>query len=257
MKETREKEVCPVCNGTGNDFRKSIEYEKETGVTARFRCKECGGTGRPWGIWLESQRETNKMIVEKIPLSEVGDPWGMQPDGNYRQEPRAFFDIVGVNIQAKREVPFWSQPIIKELGKGIVVLVKSKNKEGDLIFLLTSKPEPGNPTDKNFVLLKPTIQASESNMARAHSGEKPPFAELLDKYGNSIIWIELPQDGGRSLGKVNKYAVMEITTEDAKEIVLPPDARWFRLEEISEALFNGDVNEHLSQALALERLLMS
>lgn len=209
-----------------------------------------------WQKWITGQREANEgMTVEKIPLSEVDDPWGMQSDGNYRREPEGFFNIIGVKIQANREVPFWSQPVLEEIGKGVVVLVKSTTEEGIPIFLLTSKPEPGNPENKNFVLLKPTIQASESNMAQVHGGKRPPFAELLDKYGDSVIWIELPQDGGRSLGKVNNYAVMEITTEDAKEIVLPPDARWFQIEEIGEALFNGDVNEHLSQALTLEMMM--
>ncbi len=42
--------------------------------------------------------------------------------------------------------------MLEEVGKGFVVLVKSVDKEGEPIFLLTSKPEPGNPADKNYVL---------------------------------------------------------------------------------------------------------
>lgn len=208
-----------------------------------------------WQKWLADQREKSEMTVEEISLSKVDDPWGIQLDGNYRREPEGFFNIVGAKIRANREVPAWPQPMLKELGKGVVVLVKSMDKHGETMFLLIAKQEPGNPANKNHILLGPTIQASESNMAQVHGGKRPPFAELLDKYSNSITWIELPQDGGRFLDKVNKYAIMEIATKDTKEIVLPSNASWFYPTEINEALVNGDVNEHLSQALALEIML--
>jgi oxidase EvaA len=207
-----------------------------------------------WKDWLADQRKKSEMTVEEISLSEVDDPWGMH-DGNYCREPEGFFNIVGAKIRANREVSDWSQPIMKELGKGVVVLVKSMDKHRRTMLLLIARQEPGNPANKNHILLGPTIQASESNMAQVHGGKRPPFAELLDKYGDSIIWIELPQDGGRFFGKVNKYAIMEIATEGTKEIVLSSNASWFYPTEISEALVNGDVNEHLSQALALERML--
>jgi len=241
-----KKSSCPICGGTG---MYALQHMDEV-VESYCSC---------WRGWLLSQRNANsEMTVEIIPLSEVEHPWGMQEDGEYYgRSDGAFFRIVGVKIRTdKREVEGgWTQPMLEEIGKGIVVLVRSTTTEGIPIFLLTSTPEPGNPADKNFVLLKPSFQASKSNMTQAHKGEKPPLIKLLDKYGNSIVWNKLPQDGGRFLGKINKYGVIEIPTEDMGEIVLSPDARWFQLSEIHEALTSDDVNEHLSRALELEGVL--
>lgn len=253
---TGKEEYCPICDGSGINKARTILHEQTNNETVMFYCN-C------WYGWLLKQREANKeMTVEKIPLSEVEHPWGMQKgeDGAYLYYGRSddtFFRMIGIKVKTdKREVEGgWTQIILEEIGKGVVVLVKSVDEKGNPIFLLTSKPEPGNPADKNFVLLKPTIQASESNMAQAHGGKRPPFAELLDKYGDSVIWIEPPQDGGRFLNKVNKYAIIEITIEDMRKIALPPDARWFKLFEIGEALKSNNVNEHLSQALELEGIL--
>jgi len=248
----KEEETCPICNGTGM-YVVQTHFQDEI-VESYCSC---------WRGWLLSQRNANKeMTVEKIPLSEVEYPWGMQKDENgndlyYGRSDGEFFGLVGVRVRTdKREVKGgWTQVMLEEVGKGVVVLVESVNEKGDPIFLLTSKPEPGNPADKYFVLLKPTIQASESNMAQAHGGKRPPFAGLLDQYGSSIIWIGLPQDGGRFLGKANKYAIIEIVPEDAEKIALPPDARWFQTDEIVEASKSGDINEHLSQALEMEGII--
>ncbi len=207
-----------------------------------------------WENWLANQRKKSGMTVEEISLMSVDKPWGIQETGNYGRIPEAFFNIVGAKIQADREVPAWSQPIIKEFGKGVVALVKSKIEEGDTKFLLTARQEPGNSADKSYILLGPTIQASESNMSQAHGGKRPPFAELLDKCGNSVTWTELPQDGGKFLNKTNKYAVVEIIAEEAKKIVLPSNVRWFRESEIQAAFFKGEINEHLLQALMLHTM---
>lgn len=115
-------------------------------------------------------------------------------------------------------------------------------------FLLVARQEPGNPADKNYILLDPTIQASESNLLQKHGDKKPPFAELIDEYGEPE-WAELPQDGGRFLGKINKYGILRIGSAD--EVMLPPNARWFASDEITEALLKGEANEHLTQALAV------
>ncbi len=92
-------------------------------------------------------------------------------------------------------------------------------------------------------MLAPTVQASKSNLEAAHSGKRPPRAELLDKY--PVTWVEIPQDGGRFFGKVNNYGVVEVE----EEIIPLTNERWFTREELREAYLSGDVNEHLTQAL--------
>lgn len=214
-----------------------------------------------WRDWLKKQREEmterivfgnvglreQKMTVKEIPLSKVALPWGMQADGNYRREPEAFFNIIGVEIRANREVPAWSQPMLKELGKSVVVIVRTKSK-----YLIVARQEPGNPANKNYTLIGPTIQASESNLLQKHGGKRPPYAELLDYH--KVKFVELPQDGGRFYGKINKYAIITIDSEVAGKITLLPNSKWLNADEIHEAFLQGDVNEHLTQALLLDVL---
>lgn len=199
---------------------------------------------KDWEKWLNEQRNKNTMTVRGISLASVAPPWGMQTDGNFRREPPGFFNIMGAEIQANREVPAWSQPILQEIGKGIVVLVQDEVAEK---LLLTIRQEPGNPANKGYILLGPTIQASESNLQQKHGGKRPPFAELLDKY--EINYIDFSQDGGRFLEKINKYAILRVKSQ--KEVNLPPNARWFDLNELSEAVITGEANEHLLQTVAL------
>lgn len=208
-----------------------------------------------WQKWLNEQRAKNTMVVEEIPLRDVQPPWDMQNDGNYRREPPAFFNLEGLKIQAKREVPAWTQPIMKEIGNGAVVLAETSERKywiakDSEVVLLSATPEPGNLKEKNHVLLRPTIQASESNLSQAHGGKLPPYAELLEKH--SVEWYYLPQDGGRFSEKVNKYGIIRLDSKD--EVQIRPESRWFNRYEMRQAFKNGDMTEHLTQVLLLKYL---
>jgi hypothetical protein len=199
-----------------------------------------------WQKWLNEQRAQSTMTVEKISLANVFEPWGMKEDGNYRREPPAFFNVVGASVQAKREVLAWSQPMLEELGKGYVVLVETEDGR----VLLTSRQEPGNPPEKNYILLGATLQTSESNLLQKHGGKRPPYAEVLDKYQPRVV--EFVQDGGRYIGKRNVYGRIKIKSQD--EVQLLANARWFDNSEVREAVIYGEANEHLIQALTLKCL---
>lgn len=196
-----------------------------------------------WRIWFDEQVKTSTMNVEKISLMNV-EGWGMQDNGNFGRPDGKFFEITGVSIAAGlgREVPRWGQPLIGEVGRGVVVVFK---KIGSDSFLLQAKAEPGNSPDNGYLMLNATISASESNLQAAHGGRKPLHAELID----SVVLadaIAIPQDGGKYLGKVNLYAVIRV---DSDSIELGPNERWFTRGEMRKAMREGLIAEHLAQAM--------
>lgn len=205
-----------------------------------------------WKEWLAAQRAASQMTATVIPLSEA-QPWGMQDNGaRFGRPDGSFFNLVGAHVVAQREVREWNQPLLRETGEGIVVLVITK--AAPALFLIAARQEPGNTTKPGNVLLGPTLQTSLSNLQQTHGGKRPPRAELLDGQ-EDIKWVEMTMDGGRFIGKVNRYAVVEVDEEriardgDGREIARTGNERWFDPYELREALLAGDVNEHLAIAL--------
>jgi oxidase EvaA len=198
---------------------------------------------KTWKEWLEEQRTKGAMSVKLVSLDSVGGEWGMKDGGKrYGRTDGKYFEMVGVEISnAGREVKSWRQPMLRETGgTGAVVLLKACGEER---YLVAAKAEPGNLRPARIMLAAP-LQASRANLEQAHGGARPPRAELLDEAG--VRWVELPQDGGRFFEKVNAYGVVEVEPE---KITLNQNERWFSRDELREALFAGEVNEHLSQAL--------
>lgn len=197
-----------------------------------------------WKDWLAKQRANSQMSATVVPLSEA-QPWGLQDEGvRYGRPDRTFFNLVGVHVVAQREVREWNQPLLQEVGEGVVVLLRSSSDADH--FLVAARQEPGNTTKAGQVLLGPPFQTSRSNLEQAHGGKRPPRAELLE--GQEIKWMELTMDGGRYIGKVNRYAVVEV---DPDSLTIADNERWCSRAELRETLLAGDLNEHLALVLLL------
>lgn len=183
------------------------------------------------------------MWVEVISLAEVGGGWGMQGDAHFGREDGKFFRLLGVKItNAGREVMSWGQPMIQEIGEGLVVLVQATDeRQHRPVYLVAARAEPGNYHAPGHVLLAPTIQASRSNLEGAHGGSRPPRAELLR--GREYNGRRLHEDGGRFIGKTNCYVILELPQEEVGP--LNADERWFSRAELREAYLDGELNAHL------------
>ena len=240
MMERKRKGFCPICGGTGIDRAKTILHEETHHETALFYCN-C------WYGWLLEQRNNSTMKVKVLPLIDIGSPWGIQENtGNFGRNDGGFFEDIGIEATVPggpsgREVTKWRQPMIRESGPGVIALFI--NERNDKI-LVTARAEPGNSEEFGYLLLGPSVQASKGNLDLKHKGKRPPYAELLDKM--DLQWIEATQDGGRNYKKVNYYTLPVVKEKD---IHILPNARWFSIKEIAQATENGDVNEHLSQAM--------
>jgi len=192
-----------------------------------------------WQKWLEVQQTKSTMVVIPKRLGNV-DGWIMDPE-SVRRPDRGFFELIGTNITAKKEVSSWDQPMLKEAGEGVIVLVYSPTKG----VLLQAKAEPGNDS-LGYMLLAATLQVSKSNLEAKHGGKKPPRAELIT---NQTEWTSFCQDGGRYFKKRNNYAI--VTVGINTDIVPAENERWFKLTEFMQVIAQGYANEHLLQVFAL------
>jgi dTDP-4-dehydro-6-deoxy-alpha-D-glucopyranose 2,3-dehydratase len=186
--------------------------------------------------WFNKKREESDMIVEEIGVNDL-EKWNIQEKtGNLFHDSKGFFEIIGVKVSNTfdREVgkEGWTQPMIAKNPGGILgILMKKIN--GIPHYLLQAKAEPGN---IGKLQLSPTLQATTSNLLKAHGGKRPLFAEYFDEVNNpKIIYAKWQsEDGGRFHLKSNYNMIVEI--EEDKELDIPDYFIWITLYQIKQLL---------------------
>ena len=151
--------------------------------------------------WFNKKREESDMIVEEIGINDL-DKWTVDKNsGNITHDSGGFFEVIGVKVSNTfdREVgkKGWTQPMIGKNPGGILgILMKRIN--GIPHYLLQAKAEPGN---IGKLQLSPTLQATTSNLLKAHGGIRPKFSEYFDEPKNvKIIYAKWQsEDGGSCL----------------------------------------------------------
>ena len=167
--------------------------------------------------WYVGCVEGEQMKISTIPLSECRG-WTYE-NGKIQHDTGEFFEVTGLRVSksANREVGIsgWDQPVIKQVGfdGGILGLVR-KRFNGIPHYLVEAKAEPGNP---NLVQISPTLQATFSNIKKAHKGKKPNYVDFFeqpDKYHAIIHYKQwLSEDGGRFYNKRNLNMLIELPEE--------------------------------------------
>ena len=127
---------------------------------------------------------------------------------------------------------------------GILGLLKKKINNTPH-YLINAKFEPGN---YNFIQLSPTVQATFSNIKKAHGGREVKFLEFFKspyKKNCKIIFKQwVSEEGGRLRNKRNLAVMLEYKSN--KKIELRSDFKWVTLSQIKElVLENAIVNPHL------------
>ena len=186
--------------------------------------------------WFKKKREESDMLVEEIPINEL-DKWNVNDVlGNITHESGGFFEVIGVKVSNTfdREVgkKGWTQPMIAKNPGGILgILMKKINDVPH--YLLQAKAEPGN---IGKLQLSPTLQATTSNLLKAHGGSKPLFAEYFDEENNpNIIYAKWQsEDGGRFHLKSNYNMIVEV--EDNEELKIPDSFIWVTLYQIKQLM---------------------
>lgn len=184
--------------------------------------------------WYQRQVEKSGMSYELIPLIDCKG-WSVdEKSGSLVHESGEFFSIDGIRVSnsSNREVTGgWDQPIVTQKGYdgGILGLIRTR-KNGVPFYLVEAKSEPGNP---NIVQISTTVQATFSNLKRAHGGNSTPYSEYFLKPENNdaqVIFSRwMSEDGGRLLNKRNKSMIVEVD----KDIELINDRyRWVTLNDL-------------------------
>ena len=186
--------------------------------------------------WFNKKREESDMIVEEIGINDL-DKWNVDKNsGNITHDSGGFFEVIGVKVSNTfdREVgkKGWTQPMIGKNPGGILgILMKRIN--GIPHYLLQAKAEPGN---IGKLQLSPTLQATTSNLLKAHGGIRPKFSEYFDEPKNAkIIYAKWQsEDGGRFHLKSNYNMIVEV--DEDEELDIPDSFIWVTLYQIKQLL---------------------
>lgn len=206
--------------------------------------------------WFLGQRSANPMTVTRIPVDQCRG-WEVEEGTGYlRHESGEFFvvETIEVSMSESREVGAagWCQPVMTQVGDdGGILGLPRRRFDGIPHYLVQAKAEPGN---YELVSLSPAVQATFSNLRRAHGGRLPTFAgwfypEVAD--GCEVVaqaWLS--EDGGRLFNKRNLGIVVELPPDEPIE--LPDGFRWLSMWQIKQ-LFREDawVNPHLFRLISM------
>lgn len=199
--------------------------------------------------WLGQKRRECGMVVDVIPMRDVAQ-WAIDPvTGFISHESKEFFEVIGIRVLHgdQREQQAWCQPIIYQREMGILGIL-CKTIKGKRCYLLQAKAEPGN---LHKLQISPTLQATVSNLKRAHGGKKPLFAEYFENpnSGSVLYATYQTEDGGRLYLKSNLNMLVEVGENELNEI--PADFRWFTMYEIKQLLkYENIINPHVRSIIS-------
>lgn len=219
--------------------------------------ESCLGDIKAVRAWFAAQRAACTMTVSDIPLTKCRQ-WSLCPNtGAMVHASGEFFRVEGLRVgnSTDREVVGgWDQPILTQVGYdgGILGLVR-KRFGGVPHYLVEAKAEPGN---YGLVQLTTTIQATFSNLKRAHKGKGTPYAELFtdpDGEGVTVLFdVWMSEDGGRLHRKRNRTMLVE-WPEDRDLPLVAERYRWVSWHQIKTLLTEEDaiVAPHIRGVLSL------
>ncbi len=183
-------------------------------------------------VWLEQVSEHGTVTIHERSLDEMED-WTMD-DWSIRSP---YFSIVGMRVQADREVATWDQPLVAQPENGISALV-GKTIHGVPHFLFQAKSDMGgNPP----MHLAPTVSSSVPSL-RTGTDNTPPFLqEILDRPPESFVFNAiLSEEGGRFQKCQNSYRIL--WDEDFPITPIPDNFRWIPYETVFELVRHGYLN---------------
>ncbi|OGG51687.1 hypothetical protein A3C18_03415 [Candidatus Kaiserbacteria bacterium RIFCSPHIGHO2_02_FULL_54_11b] len=199
---------------------------------------------QPILMWLKERQESYPVTVEEVGINDL-QGWKANPQtGNIEHESGKFFSIIGVKVTgaSDREVPSWSQPMLKQEEVGISGVLMQQ-QAGVTRYLFYAKFEPGN---IDTVQISPALQVSEGNLSRAHQGKRPRLAEYFDgTKGTLIASVTGVEDGGRFYHKVNRSMLVEV--DESEAVPVTSDYIWLTLPEIKKLLLVDRVVNSLAR----------
>jgi len=206
--------------------------------------------------WYKEQCSKCNMKIDLIPLKDCRE-WGFdEATGSYVHSSGEFFRVDGLRVSntATREVTGgWDQPILTQVGYDGGILGLLRQRINDVPhYLVEAKAEPGN---YNLVQISTTVQATFSNLKRAHKGNSTPYSEYFldaEKMGVKVLFDKwMSEDGGRLLNKRNRSMIVELP-EDVQLNIQTNRYRWVTLYQLIKLVATQDaiVAPHIRGILA-------
>ena len=128
--------------------------------------------------WYKSIIKKSNTKVKRIDLSDCSN-WTINKK-TISHKSKKFFKVEALRVtnSFKREITGgWDQPILTEPGyKGGILGLLRKEINGVPHYLVNAKFEPGN---YRLIQLSPTLQATFSNISKAHKGNAPRFLKYF------------------------------------------------------------------------------
>jgi dTDP-4-dehydro-6-deoxy-alpha-D-glucopyranose 2,3-dehydratase len=188
--------------------------------------------------WFFVKNSTMKMKL--IPLNDCKE-WSVNKEtGSISHSSGEFYRIEGYRITGtgSREVTKgWDQPFLTQEGfdGGILGLIRQRF-DGVPHYLVEAKEEPGN---YNVVQISTTVQATFSNLKRAHRGNQTHYSDLFlnpESYPVKILFDQwTSEDGGRLFNKRNRSILIEY--DENIELELVSDRfKWVSLYQLKKLI---------------------
>lgn len=207
-------------------------------------------------LWYEKAVKKCTMKSKLIAFDECKD-WSFSKDRKkFSHSSGEFYEINCYRVSGTktREVESgWDQPFLRQVGDdgGILGVIRQKIN-GLPHYLVEAKQEAGN---YNIVQISTTVQATFSNINRAHEGRPVRFSEyfLFPKKNNArVIFSQwMSEDGGRLFNKRNKVMLVEI--DEYYDLTFDKNLyRWVALYDIKKAIKeeNAIIAPHLRNLLS-------
>ncbi len=196
--------------------------------------------------WLRQKQSSYPVTVEEIGIADLAG-WKVDPvSGNITHESGKFFSIIGVKVTgaADREVPSWTQPMLKQTECSISGVL-CKKVDGSMHYLFYAKFEPGN---IDLVQLSPALQVTASNLEQAHKGKRPRLAEYFDGTKGTLVRSVVDvEDGGRFFQKTNRSMLVEV--DEHEDVPITDDYIWITLPQIKKLLLVDNVVNSLARGV--------
>lgn len=186
--------------------------------------------------WLDDMKARNHIYQKRTALRKLAD-WKIDSRGCLAHKDGRFFRIVGIQVtSSSREVKAWSQPILDNVGTGIIGLLCMR-LDNTTYFLMQAKAEAGN---RNIIQIGPTVQFTQENYVDNDRLEKPFLYDEFNQPGPFITIRETRQseEGARFYMEHHLHKILLLP--DGIRPALPPEYRWFTYNQIRFFLHLGE-----------------
>ncbi|MEW1750586.1 NDP-hexose 2,3-dehydratase family protein [Streptomyces angustmyceticus] len=208
-------------------------------------------TDREIRSWLTGRRAEHRLSTERLPLTRVPD-WRWSPEALSHDSGR-YFSIVAVHVGSRsREVPTWSQPLLRPHGDGVAALLV-RRIGGVAHALMRARVEPGF---ADGVELGPTVQCTPENYAHLPAAARPPYLDLVlgRRAERTRFDTVLSEEGGRFHHARSRYLIIEAEPGDPVEEGM--EFRWVSERQLDELLrYSGHLNVQARTLVAALRTL--